>query len=152
MAKVTGPQGEDAHALLRHAGVELREAPGIDVPDEWLVEVLPEGERDVRAEIVADPPAPGAEFEGMGAWHVNAQRECHLVKGGRGLLQVVTDGGIVTVELESGDVMIVRGAEHRYLPVEAQGWVLRWSGAPDAGLDPRETGRQATPWPVPPGE
>lgn len=152
MAKVTGPHDADAHALLRDAGVELREAPGIDVPGDWLAEVLPEGERDVRAAITADPPAPGAEFEGMGAWHVNAQHECHLVKGGRGLLQVVTDGGIVTVELEQGDVMIVRGAEHRYLPIEPQGWVLRWSGAPDAGLDPRETGRQPVPWPFPSAE
>lgn len=147
MATVTGPQGEDAHALLAEAGVEFREAHGSDVPEEWLNEVLPEGERYVRAEITADLPGPGAEFEGMGAWHVNARRECHLVRGGRGLLQVATPGGIVTVVLEAGDVMIVRGAEHRYRPVEAQGWLLRWSGPPEAGLDPRDTGRLPEPWP-----
>lgn len=151
MARVTGPQGADARALLADAGAEFREAPGGDVPEEWLAEVLPEGERAVRADVVAAPPPPGSEFEGMGAWHVNARAECHLVSGGLGQLQVATGGGIVTVVLEPGDVMIVRGAEHRYRPLVAQSWLLRWSGPPDAGLDPRETGRANAPWPDPPG-
>jgi len=42
----------------------------------------------------------------------------------------------------------VRGAEHRYVALEPQEWVLRHTGAADAELNPRETGRDAEPWPV----
>ncbi|MFM9134470.1 MAG: hypothetical protein ACKOT0_03400, partial [bacterium] len=93
MARVTGPHGADARALLADAGAEFREAPGGDVPEEWLAEVLPEGERAVRADVVAAPPSPGSEFEGLGAWAGNARGECHLGTGGRGGLQVATGGG-----------------------------------------------------------
>ncbi len=147
MARLTGPGGADPTQLLRAAGAEFRSTGAGDVPEAWLAEVLPAGERDPRAVVVVDPPAPGAEHVDMGAWHVNARDEVHLVRSGEGVLQVVTPGGIVTVVLEPGDVMMVRGAEHRYRPASPQEWVLRWSGPPGAELEPRETGRAADPWP-----
>lgn len=83
----------------------------------------------------------------MGAWHVNAQAELHLVRSGEGLLQVVTDGGVVSVWLGAGDVMAMSGAEHRFRALTPQQWVLRWSGGSDDDLGARPTGRPSGPWP-----
>lgn len=147
MAIISGPGGIDLEAELEAVGVRFVHAPGDDAPDELLAEVLGPDERQVRGIVVAQPPGPGEEFSGMGTWHVNAVSEAHFARSGRGLLQVVLPEGVASVEILPGDVMIVRGAEHRYLPIEAQEWVLRHSGPADAGLDPRETGREAEPWP-----
>ena len=38
-----------------------------------------------------------------------------------------------------GDVIEVRGAEHRYRPLTAQRWALRYGGGPDAELVATET-------------
>jgi mannose-6-phosphate isomerase-like protein (cupin superfamily) len=83
----------------------------------------------------------------MGAWHVNAQDEAHTVLSGTGLMQFVTPQGVVTVVVEAGDVVVVRGAEHRYRPLTAQGWAIRHSGGPGDDLGARETGRPSGPWP-----
>ena len=85
----------------------------------------------------------------MGAWHINSVDEVHYVRTGRGLVQFALAEGICSVELLAGDVMIVRKAEHRYLPLESQEWVIRHSGPPGGGLGVRETGRPAEPWPTP---
>ena len=148
MAIITGPGGIDLKAELDAVGVRFVHAPGDDAPDAVVAEVLDPGERQVRGVVVAEPPTPGDEYAGMGAWHVNAVHEVHFARSGRGLLQVVLPQGIASVEVLPGDVMIVRGAEHRYLPLESQEWVLRHSGVADASLEPMETGRDPAPWPM----
>lgn len=148
MAIISGPSGIDLEASLEAVGVKFVHAPGDDAPVDVLVEALGPDERQVRAIVVAQPPAPGEEYTGMGAWHVNDVDEAHFARTGRGMLQVVLAEGIACIEIVPGDVMIVRGAEHRYLPLEPQEWVLRYSGPDSAELSPRETGREASPWPA----
>jgi len=148
MAIISGPDGVDVDAALRAAGASFVHGPGDDAPADLIAEVLGPDERQVRAVVEVQPPSAGEEHAGMGAWHVNAVDEVHFVRSGRGVLQVVLPHGICTVELEPGDVMVVRGAEHRYLPLAPQQWVLRWSGPADADLGARETGRAADPWPA----
>jgi mannose-6-phosphate isomerase-like protein (cupin superfamily) len=147
VAIISGPDGVDLEASLAIAGVRFVHAPGDDAPAELVAEILPPGEREIRAVAVADPPAPGDEHAGMGAWHINAVDEVHFVLGGRGLLQFALPDGVCTVEVGAGDVMIVRQAEHRYLPIESQEWVMRHSGPAEAGLGAQETGRAPEPWP-----
>ena len=148
MAIITGPGGVDLEAELAEVGVRFVHAPGDDAPEAVLAEVLGPDERHVRAVIVADPPAAGDEHAGMGAWHVNSVHEAHFARSGRGLLQVVLREGIATIEVIPGDVMIIRGAEHRYRPLVAQEWVIRHTGAHDADLGARETGRASDAWPA----
>ena len=147
MAIISGPGGMDLEAERAAAGVSFVHAPGQDAPAEIVAAVLEPDEREIRAVVVADPPAPGDEHAGMGAWHVNAVDEVHFVRGGRGLLQFALPEGVCSVEVMAGDVMIVRRAEHRYLPIEPQEWVMRHSGSADADLGARETGRAPEPWP-----
>lgn len=147
MAIISGPGGIDLEGALAAAGVRFVHAPGGDAPEELVADVLAPHERDIRAIVVAEPPEPGGEHSGMGAWHVNPVDEVHFVRSGRGLLQFALPEGVCTVEVTAGDVMIVRGAEHRYLPLQSQEWVLRYGGPPGAGLHARETQRAAAPWP-----
>jgi hypothetical protein len=148
MAIISGPGGIDLEKALAEVGVRFVHAPGDDAPAEVLAEVLGPDERHVRAVVVAEPPAPGEEHAGMGAWHVNAVDEAHFARSGRGLLQVVLPVGLASIEILPGDVMIVRRAEHRYLPIEAQEWVIRHTGPVTADLAPRVTPRDADPWPL----
>jgi mannose-6-phosphate isomerase-like protein (cupin superfamily) len=148
MAIISGPGGIDLEGQLAAAGVRFVHAPGDDAPEAVIAEMLGRDERQVRAVVVAEPPAPGEEYSGMGAWHVNAVQEVHFVRSGRGLLQFALPEGTCAVEIAAGDVMIVRGAEHRYLPLESQEWVLRYSGPAEGDLGARETGRDAGPWPT----
>jgi len=147
VAIISGPDGVDLEACLEAGGVRFVHAPGDDAPADLVAEILQPGEREIRAVAVADPPAPGDEYTGMGAWHVNAVDEVHFVRSGRGLLQFVLPEGVCTVEVSAGDVMIVRRAEHRYLPIESQEWVMRHSGPAEAGLGAHETDRAPEPWP-----
>lgn len=144
---MSGPGGIDLEGALAAAGVRFVRAPGEDAPADLVAEVLGPDEREIRAVVVADPPPPGAEDSGMGAWHVNAVDEVHFVRSGRGLVQFALPEGMCSVEVLPGDVMIVRGAEHRYLPLEPQEWVLRHSGPADADLGAQDTGRDPEPWP-----
>ena len=57
----------------------------------------------------------------MGAWHVNAVDELHLVQSGEGIMEFVTLDGIVSVVIGAGDVIEVRGAEQDLLGLAAQG-------------------------------
>lgn len=148
MAIISGPGGIDLEAELAAVGVRFVHAPGDDAPAELIAEILGPDERQVRAVVVAEPPAAGEEFAGLGAWHVNGEHEVHFVRSGRGLLQVALPEGTASIELLPGDVMVVRGAEHRYLPIEAQEWVLRYTGPADADLAPRVTAREIEPWPT----
>jgi hypothetical protein len=148
MAIISGPAGTDVEAELAAVGVRFVHAPGDDAPEGVIAEVLGPDERQVRGVVLAEPPTAGEEYSGMGAWHVNGAHEAHFARSGRGLLQVALPTGVASIEVLPGDVMIVRGAEHRYLPLEPQEWVIRHAGAADAGLDPQETGRQADPWPT----
>ena len=50
-------------------------------------------------------------------------------------------------ELEPGDIMLVKGAEHRYRPLTDQRWLIRFSGGAEAELLPTETGRLSQGWP-----
>ena len=147
MAIISGPSEIDLEAELAAAGVRFVHAPGEDAPAEIVAEFLQPDEREIRAVVVADPPAPGDEHTGMGAWHVNAVDEVHFVRSGRGLLQFALPGGVCSVEVTAGDIMILRGAEHRYLPIEPQEWVMRHTGPVSAGLGAQETGRAPEPWP-----
>ena len=139
--------GQDPQGMLASVGSAFFAMQADDIPEDMLADVLPPGERQVRATIVAAPPSDEAAGEGMGAWHVNARHEMHFVRSGTGVLQVVTPEGVVTVWLDPGTVMVMRGAEHRYRPLTAQEWVLRHAGPADADLGARETGRASTPWP-----
>ena len=147
MALVIGRDDVEARALLDAAGVRLHAADPAtaDVPADVVSAVLPEDSRGVRA--VADIEVPEDVDAGMGAWHVNAVDELHLVQSGEGIMEFVTLDGIVSVVIGAGDVIEVRGAEHRYRPLTEQRWALRFGGGPEAELAATETGRGAGPWP-----
>lgn len=147
MALVIGRDEAEARALLDGTGVRLHTADPAtaDVPADVISAVLPEDSRGVRA--VADIEVPEDVNAGMGAWHVNAVDELHLVQSGEGIMEFVTLDGIVSVVIGAGDAIEVRGAEHRYRPLTEQRWALRFSGGPDADLGATETGRGAGPWP-----
>lgn len=147
MAVVIGRDDVEARALLEGVGVRVHTADPVtgEVPADVVSGVLPEDSRGVRA--VADIQVPADVDAGMGAWHVNAVDELHLVQSGEGIMEFVTLDGIVSVVIGAGDVIEVRGAEHRYRPLTEQRWALRFSGGPDADLAATETGRGAGPWP-----
>lgn len=138
----------DPVAALAGVGVAIVPALDADASPESIASVIPDPERQIaRGAIVAQAPAPGAEFSGMGAWHINDVNEAHTVTSGRGYIEFVTNEGVVGVVLVAGDVMLVQRAEHRYLPLESQGWVIRHGGELGADLAPVETGRENAPWP-----
>ncbi len=152
MARMIGRDDPEARALLDAVGVRLHvvDASTADAPAEVVEAVLPDGSREVRA--VADIAVPDDVDAGMGAWHVNAVDELHVVQSGEGIMEFVTLDGVVSTIVGPGDVIEVRGAEHRYRPLTAQRWALRYGGGPDAELVATETGRASGPWPMPPGD
>jgi hypothetical protein len=87
-----------------------------------------------------------SEFAGVGAWHINAQDEAHLLRSGSGEVQFVDETGIITVRVNSGDIMIVRRAEHRFRALTPCTWVLHYSGPDGADLASTPTGRTNSPW------
>lgn len=148
MARFIGRDEDEARALLAGAGVRILR---IDDPDRdaVLAEVLGEA-IDERGRIVAEPPADeSAAAAGMGAWHVNAVAEYETVVDGEGVVEFITADGAVSVLLTGGDIMVVERAEHRYRPLTAQAWVLRFGGPADGDLVASETGRDSGPWPLP---
>lgn len=146
MTRMDATSGDPVR-MLASVGSEFWSIEADEIPDDVVARVLPEGERQVRATPVVPPPDDASADEGMGAWHVNARDELHLVRAGSGILQVVTPEGVVTVWLEPGTVMVMRGAEHRYRPLTEQAWSMRFSGPADADLGATATGRAAEPWP-----
>ena len=137
---------DDSSHRLTDLGVEFHTTYEDDVPDHLLALALREGERQTRGEVAVDPPAAGQEFEDFGAWHVNDGNEAHLLLSGTGQVQFVDDGGVITVDVEAGDVMIIRGAEHRFRALTPAVWVLHFAGPEGADLVATQTGRQDTPW------
>ena len=137
---------DDSSQRLADLGVEFHTTDQDDVPDHLLALALKEGERHPRGEVAVDPPAAGKEFEDFGAWHVNDGNEAHLLRSGTGQVQFVDDGGVITVDVEAGDVMIIRGAEHRFRALTPAVWVLHFAGAEGADLVATQTGRLDTPW------
>ena len=142
---LTHPEAE-SRAMLAAAGVDLARGVQGELPA-LAVEVLPDDERQVRADVEVDVPED--LDAGMGAWHVNAVDEVHLVASGAGVMEFSTIEGPVGVLVEEGDVIAIRGAEHRYRPLTPQRWVLRFGGPADGDLGATETGRAAGPWPLP---
>jgi hypothetical protein len=147
MVRYVGIDADVARARLADVGTQLLDDA---TPDEIaaLDASLPVEMREIRARVSIDPPTRGDEHSGMGAWHVNAETEAHLVVSGEGLVEFMTPDGPVAAVITGGDVMVVRGAEHRYRPITVQEWVIRHSGGPDDDLGTRETGRASTPWPT----
>lgn len=136
-----------ARVLLEAAGVTLLRE---DDPDRQAVmdEVLDDASRFDREVASVLPPAVGSEFTASGAWHINSANEFHSVLTGRGILEFMTAEGAVSVVLEAGDIMAVRRAEHRYLPLTAQDWMVRFAGGPTASLVQVDTGRPGAPFPT----
>lgn len=147
MARLIGRDEAQAAQLLDAVGVRLHAVTDGDVAGTVLVDALPVGERQIRGEV--DIPVPSEPHAGMGAWHVNAVNELHVVASGQGIMEFVTLDGVVSVVLEAGDVVEIRGAEHRYRPLTEQRWILRYAGPADGALEATETGRAAEPWPLP---
>jgi hypothetical protein len=134
---------ERSRAFLSLVGVRILATTDPD-HDEVMSEILG-SDTSEKARIVAEPPGDDAAADqGMGAWHVNGADEFETVVDGRGIVEFATPKGPVAVLLEAGDVMAVEGAEHRYRPLSAQSWVLRFAGD---DLAARETGRASGPWP-----
>lgn len=148
MARVIGRDAAEALALLDAVGVRLHAAEGeaADAAPALVDSVLADDSRHVRA--VADIAVPVDVDAGMGAWHVNAVDELHVVRSGKGIMEFVTVDGIVSVVLGAGDVVEIHGAEHRYRPLSEQRWALRFSGGPSAELAATDTGRGAQEWPT----
>ena len=147
MPTLEAQPGQDPELMLASVGSAFWAVDGEDIPGDQLATVLADGERQVRNAVTVPPVADADADDGMGAWHVNARDEMHLVRTGLGVLQVITPEGIVTVWLDPGTVMVMRGAEHRYRPLTEQTWVMRFSGPSDADLGATATGRSAQPWP-----
>lgn len=143
MVAICPEDGPDRLAVL---GVEFHSTTHDDVPGELLELVLASGERQERAVATMEPPAPGEEFEGVGAWHINAQDEAHLLRNGSGELQFIDEDGIISVRLTAGDIMIVRRAEHRFRALTPCTWVLHYSGPDGADLASTPTRRPDSPW------
>jgi mannose-6-phosphate isomerase-like protein (cupin superfamily) len=149
MARVIGRDDVEARALLDAGGVRFHRVDGStgDAPASIVGSVLPEGERQVRAS--ADVGVPEDVDVGMGAWHVNAVDELHVVASGEGVMEFITLDGPVAVAIGAGDAIEIHGAEHRYRPVTPQHWLMRFTGPADGDLGATETGRASTPWPAP---
>jgi hypothetical protein len=148
MALFIGQVESAARSMLRDAGVRILR---VDSPehDEVLAEVLGADSLTERFRMVAEPPSDIArESEGMGAWHVNNVNEFETVLGGEGIVEFVTPGGTVAVQLGAGDIMAVERAEHRYRPLTPQEWALRFAGGPDGDLIGTDTGRPSLDWPT----
>jgi len=137
---------DNASDRLAALGVEFHQTNDDDVPHELLAQTLPEGQRQERAVATMDPPLASAQFDGVGAWHVNAQDEAHFLRAGTGQVQFIDDVGMINVDLSAGDVMIVRRAEHRFRALTTCTWVLHYSGPDGADLETTPTGRANTPW------
>lgn len=136
----------DAADRLADLGVEFHTTDGDDVPSDLLTRVLPAGEQQERAVATMEPPAPGAGFEGVGSWHLNAEDEAHFLRSGSGEVQFIDDDGVISVRVDTGDVMIVRRAEHRFRALTPCTWVLHYSGPDGADLVTTPTGRDDSPW------
>jgi mannose-6-phosphate isomerase-like protein (cupin superfamily) len=113
MSRVIDRDEAQARALLDAVGVRVHDAVGTpaDASPTLVEQALPADSRLVRAEVDVD--VPDDVDAGMGAWHVNAVDELHVVRSGEGIMQFVTLDGVVSIVVEAGDVVEIHGAEHR---------------------------------------
>ncbi|MCW2772239.1 MAG: hypothetical protein JWN91_565 [Nocardioides sp.] len=141
---------DGARALLASVGTEIHrvEHEGSAEEARLVAEALGEDERHVRGTFDATAPEAGEEHAAHCAWHTNAVVEAHTFTSGRGLFQFWTSQGAVSVVLTAGDLLVNRGAEHRFLPLGDQQLRLRYSGPPDADFGYVDTGRSPMPWPA----
>ena len=149
MARFIGLDEADARRRLSTVGTELVPVgtTGSEAETAAIAAVLPEDERQERGVYVALPPAPGREHEGPCVWHTNAVHEAHTVTSGLGILEFITDEGVVSAVIEAGDLMVIRSAEHRLLPLVEQRLVVHYSGPADGEVGYVATGRTPEPWP-----
>jgi hypothetical protein len=144
-----GIDQESGLSRLRAIGTEIHQIgqQGTPLETELVAGALPEGERHVRGTFDATAPAEGEEHSAHCAWHTNSVTEAHTFNSGRGLFQFWTEEGPVSVVLTAGDLLVNRGAEHRFLPLGDQQLRLRHSGQPDGEFGYVHTGRSPMPWP-----
>jgi len=139
-----------ARERLASVGVEWHAvgAEGSEAEIALIHAVLPEKERHLRGTFVAEPPTPGEEHSAHCAWHTNDVDEVHTFLTGVGIFEFMTADGAITVVSEAGDVMVNRGAEHRFLPVVTQTLQLRHSGPPGADFGYVASDTPNDPWPA----
>lgn len=144
-----GIDEERGRSKLRTVGTEIHQIgqEGSPLETELVARALPEGQRHVRGTFDAMAPAPGEEHTAHCAWHTNSVTEAHTFNSGRGLFQFWTEEGPVSVVLTAGDLLVNRGAEHRFLPLGDQQLRLRHSGDVDGEFGYVDTGRSPMPWP-----
>jgi mannose-6-phosphate isomerase-like protein (cupin superfamily) len=149
MARILGTDAAQGRADLESAGVLVGvvDDETQDVEESVLAAVLPEEVRAIRGEMVASPPPDAEADTGMGAWHRNDVDELHVVTAGEGIMEFITEAGVVSVVVEPGDVVEIHRAEHRYRPLTDQSWVIRHAAAPGADMQATPTGRDAQAWP-----
>ena len=147
MVRFLRSDAAQAQALLAAHGVELVAIGEID-EHTAVAKVLSGSDAYVRVDVVLPAPDDVSADSGNGAWHINAQHEAHTVVDGSGVIEFWCGDRAVGAVLEPGDIMLVRGAEHRYRPLTDQRWLIRHSGGPEASLIATETGRLSEPWPV----
>ena len=151
--KFLGVDDTEGRRRLLSVGVEFHEIghEGSPLETEVLSDALPEGRRHVRATFEPSPPEPSAQNEAHCAWHINGVDEAHTITSGTGIMQFWTDEGAVTVLAEPGDLLVNRGAEHRFRPLTDQQLRLRHSGDTD-DFGAVDTGRTPDPWPEVPSQ
>lgn len=139
-----------ARQRLAGVGVEWYAvgAEGTEAEGAVIAKFLPEGQRQLRGTFDAEPPAAGEEHLAHCAWHTNQVDEVHTFLTGLGIFEFGTPDGVVTVVSEAGDVMVNRGAEHRFLPLESQRLRLRHSGPADGDFGYVATATVNGPWPT----
>lgn len=149
MVKFLHPDTARAQAALADIGVRFTPTDATDgsIKDEHLHGFIPGDERHVRRTFMATPPAPMNRDQGPGAWHINNAREAHSIIDGQGLMQFATEIGVLNVLVEAGDGMLIDGAEHRYLPLTPQTWLIRHGGPSDYVFTAHETGASPVAWP-----
>ena len=135
-----------AKALLAEHGVVLVSTSDLDEATA-VATVLSGSDTQVRADVVLAAPDESQADAGVGAWHINNEHEAHTVVDGVGVIEFWCGDQAIGAVLEAGDMMLVRGAEHRYRPLTDQRWLIRFSGGPQADLIPTETDRACVPWP-----
>jgi hypothetical protein len=147
MAKFLHPDTIAGQAALADIGVRFVSSDHEgEISGEHLEEFLSESERHVRTTFTAQPPSEDSHFDGMGAWHINNAQEAHSIVAGEGVMEFITQSGVVSVLVEQGDAVLIDKAEHRYLPLTEQTWLIRHGGESDFTFEATETGREPEQW------
>ncbi|MCX6460660.1 MAG: hypothetical protein NTZ03_10170 [Actinobacteria bacterium] len=143
-----GTNADVAQEELAAVGVQWYavDSEGTEAEIALIAAFLPEGERQLRGTFDAEPPAAGEEHLAHCAWHTNRVDEVHTFLTGLGRFEFRTPDGLITVLSEPGDVMVNRGAEHRFLPLTSQRLRLRHSGPVEGDFGYIATATVNGPW------